>query len=283
MPDWLWQGMLWMLLGIIFAIVVQHIYYKKSVVSKDLVWCLWTRRMGQRIALSDPELKMSYKGKDVNDLAVSWIAIWNSGTLAVSKEDISIGNQLRVFAHNDDFIFSAQVVSQSDPSCRVQVELAEDGKQCSVTFEFLNHKHGCVLSVVHTPPSMNALAVVGSIKGANPPRQIDSSYAQLSSLPQRVYGHRVSNPYLIIDDSKKLVPMVISTMLLGSLVGSLSNGWYGVLIGACVGVVIWSPLIILWSGVEPLIRARQVSAPLGLEAIQDVHLSDDYWHQKPIS
>ena len=100
------------------------------------------------------DLKLSFREKEIEDLTITKLAIWNSGNQEIRQEDIASEGPLRIISTGDANILAVSILTQSDPSNQFLVTLKNE-KEALIQFEYVNCKDGIVLQVLHSGDSAN--------------------------------------------------------------------------------------------------------------------------------
>lgn len=275
MPDWLWQGLLFLGIGLIPSIIMGIYFYLKAKQTKDIVWCVWTAPLATTYTAQERALQLTYNGEEVRSVGVSWVMLWNTGKAAVSQSDVSRHNPLRLVATGNTRVLGAQPIGSSDPGNLPKTTVAEGGKSVGLLFEFLNYRHGIVVSVVHTGTSPSYISLSGTVINGQPPKELDALSYRLKVIPSFV---RAKNIRTSLPDKKRILitaAAVVLTLVSISLVSDLRAVLFILLV---VSLTI-SNLVILWGVVSGPISRRRYPPPIDLEDIDDRRLSPEFWNR----
>lgn len=150
----------------LFAIIT----WVKSRVKRELSFDRVTALLADNGEGIADDLKLLYKGNELESIYVSWITIWNSGNQEIRREDIASEHPLCVKCKNKNTILNAKIKIESDTaSCFHISQPYED--QIEIEFEFVNKHEGIVLQILHTGKPEN-LRLTCRIKGGKPLRNI---------------------------------------------------------------------------------------------------------------
>lgn len=151
----------------VLGIIVAVITYRLSRRTKKLSWAIRTTTLiegyGERLS----KLSVLYDEKRVENLSISRLCIWNSGTETINCQDIAKANPLKIIPRSGEKILDVKILSTNNPSSLFTALLAVDGSHSFITFDYLNKDQGAILQLVHTGTSSNDLLLLGDIKGAN--------------------------------------------------------------------------------------------------------------------
>ena len=161
--------------GMIITVIVGVVAYRLGIRQKEPCWSITTTNLIADFSSTLPTLKVEFEGKDVRNLSVSKVLIWNRGRETINDADLETGNDpFRIVASDETQILSWSVQQTNNDSCNLHLHEDPDGKVALIRFRYLNHGNGSVLSVVHTGTTSGDLHVMGQIRGAEQIRQIGS-------------------------------------------------------------------------------------------------------------
>ena len=159
---WIWLfATLVGIAGFILAIV----FYYKSKRLKEPMYAIHTENLVSDFSSILNKLEISYAGQRISSLSHTKIILWNNGRETITKADIASGDPLAITMTGNGVVIDCQVITANNPANRVTVELTSP-KQALVHFDFLDHRQGAVIQVLHTGNVSEGLAFRGTIIGA---------------------------------------------------------------------------------------------------------------------
>lgn len=142
MNQFLWAAVP-LLIGVLLSWFMARAYYRKGglayyVKDFDLI-DLDRFNLGKKISISAD-------GNDVRELRVATVAVWNSGTVGYSKNDIAEKDPLRLVRPKAGF---AQVLGHTQSRHAVSPEFQQSGEVIHVRFDLLDESDWIVFRVVY--------------------------------------------------------------------------------------------------------------------------------------
>jgi hypothetical protein len=149
------------LVGVLLAII----FYFNPLNSKNIHYNIQNFPLFEDYVQQIEGIQIFVDGKEIKNLTVSNIIIWNSGNSVIEYNDIPIKNQLSIKLLNDNTeIISTKVLYQTNIGNDVFVNIIDD-HSILFGFEYLNKNDGFVIQILHTEKGLNANNVFGEIKG----------------------------------------------------------------------------------------------------------------------
>ncbi len=131
-------------------------------------------------------LEVKYHEKKVDDVSVSYIALWNNGTLTINKEDFAPQAKLAVAPVAGVDILEAEIVYIYNKINNFKLSY-EKGK-IKINFDYFDYKEGVVLRIVHTGISSDDLNLIGTLKQGGPIRNVRGKLKLLSNTLDNFVG-----------------------------------------------------------------------------------------------
>lgn len=125
-------------------------------------------------------LSILFDGKEVDNVTITKITIWNSGSEDIRREDIASERPLIIKASKNVEILNAEIIVQTDSTNKFSIESITDDV-IHLDFEYANKNDGIVVQVIHTGNS-DDLAFDCKIKGGKPIRKYDSGGIQSNAI-----------------------------------------------------------------------------------------------------
>lgn len=111
-----------------------------------------------------PELEISYKNRNIEDLTITKYAIWNSGNEVIDSSDIVESKKLMIILKGEnESILNPKIIAESDETNNFRIDLLQDNTAV-INFDYIDPKEGVVIQIAHTG-SNDSLQVECKIKG----------------------------------------------------------------------------------------------------------------------
>ncbi|OGO25622.1 MAG: hypothetical protein A2W33_04585 [Chloroflexi bacterium RBG_16_52_11] len=157
-------GVVGTVLGVV-GIVTGYIFYRLGLKKKEPCWAIRSANLIEGYSKKFDELMILYANHQVENLTVSKILFWNNGTETIQRNDIDTVNHLRIIGTEGLKFLDTKILAQNNESNRINVNITDSGDIIYLDFDYIDHKNGCVIQVVHTGISSKDLNIVGDIKG----------------------------------------------------------------------------------------------------------------------
>jgi hypothetical protein len=152
-------------IGILIGIVVSYYFYKKSLRVKEPCWAIRSNNLIEGYSATLDNLQVLYKDNIIQNLTISKILFWNNGKETIEHKDTETINHLRIGGEEGVRFLDAKILTNNNESSQCKVELVDTGDSIYLNFDYLDHKQGCVVQVVHTGTSSRDISILGDIKG----------------------------------------------------------------------------------------------------------------------
>jgi len=158
-------------IGWLVAIVLGIVLFLKGRKQKKLAYTVQSSSFVENYSQRIPNLEILYKGKQVQNLTISRLFLWNDGTETVLGTDVADLDRLRIQISRDTLgeILSIERAQVTNDATGLKCELRPDENSCTLSFDFLDSNDGGVFKVAHTSSSSSPLVLNGTIKGAGSP------------------------------------------------------------------------------------------------------------------
>jgi len=110
-------------------------------------------------------LQVLYDGRQVQNLAVSRVILWNAGRETIQDSDVPKAAPMLIQPVGNCSILDVRIVAQNNPASNFRISKNRNGS-ASFQFEYMDKNQGAVIQVVHTGTSSRELDVTGTVKGA---------------------------------------------------------------------------------------------------------------------
>jgi hypothetical protein len=186
-------GLLSTVLGSIIVFYLKNKWVGPIPINK-IKYTTWTIEYIHPSALSLSKLKIVYNKIKCDNLKETRLAFWNNSNKTVNGDDISRKAPLIWNAHSKHKILDASIVQQTNIGIGASIRIINNRHGINIFFDYLEPKHGFVISIIHTGPSYFYYLfelfrkddrVLGSIKG----------FGEVS----KIYGHPNESSYIISD------------------------------------------------------------------------------------
>jgi hypothetical protein len=245
------------------AIVLAYIFYRKAHRVKEPCWAIRSNNLVNQYTAKLPDLDIHYKGDPVADLSISRIMLWNHGRETVKEGDIAPADALRVEAVGDTTLLDVKILQTNSPASRFSAELMPDGKSAILRFDFVDHRQGSVIEVVHSGTSSGDLQIAGTIVGFGTPRKKNIKVVEYLPLPTSKEFDRKVSPKIrrLVFYITPAILFILLLVLLGAafFIVDFDFGWFE-----------WAGLIYAAVGIAFIMAMylRGGSVPRGLESFE---------------
>lgn len=160
--SWLNYGWVGSIIGIT-GVVLACIFYIKSIKKKSPCYQYRTNTIvGKKSGDVSKDIEIKFKGKVVESINRTVIAIWNDGNDYLDSKIILEDNPLKI-SFKDGEILSHQVKSKTSDALTAYTKQNKEN-EISVDFNYLDQKEGFCIEIMHTSESVAPL-VSCTIKG----------------------------------------------------------------------------------------------------------------------
>lgn len=199
----------------IVALILMIILFRKNYKYKCLRYTLHDNNIVRDLSAKLTGLKVSFKKKYVKNVTVSKIAFWNSGTEVINKIDFADKDPLRIETDKDYEILDVKIIYMTKeandfeiPPSYVKSKISSlpiettviSNKEQRITFDYLGRNEGGIIQIVHNGVDSQVLKILGTIKGAKPPKKLDLvSYSKMKEpFSKRLISNLSGIPLFII-------------------------------------------------------------------------------------
>ncbi|WOD40034.1 hypothetical protein [Nodosilinea sp. E11] len=153
------QGWVGSLLGII-GLIATFLTIENSQKRKALAYDIKTVHLIKDFQYQINELKILYKDKEIKNLSVSLILIWNDGKEVIRKSDLAEGDPIRLCLYHGEFIDKA-LLSHSEERNQIKMRL-KSSNELLLSFEYLSRGDKAVIQVFHSGLTDLKGSIIGS-------------------------------------------------------------------------------------------------------------------------
>ena len=146
---------------------------------KKLTYTKKTNRLASFYKFKPEAIQLLYDGREISDLAITRIALWNSGNEVIKASDLVSEQLITIKADNqekEDFSFSLLDCSiafetERTNKFRLELETKDTAPETSsvlpiITFDYVEQKDGIIIQLVHTG-SAQSIYLDGHIMGGD--------------------------------------------------------------------------------------------------------------------
>ncbi len=148
------------ILGNIFA----YVLYRKGLGKKQIWWDAQDEKMISPYLQEVSEFRMQYKGREICDISVLRLLIWNSGKDVIRQDDIAKKHPICFISCEDTRLLDANLIAINNDT--ISTHLDKDNDLLHIDFEYLEPGQGVVAEIVYSGP-LNDLGITGVIKGGS--------------------------------------------------------------------------------------------------------------------
>lgn len=112
-----------------------------------------TNKLVRKASANYSKISVLYDGKSIEDVSITKYAIWNSGNLVISKDDIPPGGEIRVIVNDtNSILLDVNITSVTNDVNAFSVKSINE-KEAIICFEYANPNDGALIEVLHTGKS----------------------------------------------------------------------------------------------------------------------------------
>ncbi|HMO55228.1 MAG TPA: hypothetical protein PJ994_12035, partial [Tepidiformaceae bacterium] len=120
------------------------------------------------------QVTVLYDGAAVENLASARVAIWNDGHGAIRTDDFASTAPLVITSQGE--ILSAKLILTNDEHSQATVEMPHSpARSVAISLEYLEHRKGMVVQVLHTGATPESIRVEGKLIGSAIRRKAEDS------------------------------------------------------------------------------------------------------------
>ncbi|WP_159888399.1 hypothetical protein [Paenibacillus puerhi] len=110
----------------IAGLVLSVILYFKSKKERKLLYSIENKNLINNENHITDNVRILYNEKDVNNLTISKISIWNAGKETVNKADVAIIDPIKLCLPDDCALLDAKIIKSNEPANNVSVEVSKN-------------------------------------------------------------------------------------------------------------------------------------------------------------
>lgn len=147
--------------GIILAIF----FFKKGRKKTELSYSINSLPLISEAFGKWKDIDIAYMGSSIESLAITRIAIWNSGTETINSIDIARNDLLKICLRRSNVFLTEKFIVVNDRSNGINLKRMSDSALV-VEFDFLDKKQGAVLQFFHTKNVDPVIDIKGTLKNS---------------------------------------------------------------------------------------------------------------------
>lgn len=171
-----WLNLVFLILAVLSIIISIYLFRKSRKRKKPLFDKRSINVISEKIK-KIVDIRVDYKGENIDNLTVTKIAIWNSGNDTLNETDQAPTDKLRILLDNDYKVLEAEVIFQSDKTNNITIENLSN--KISISFDYLDANQGGIIKFTHTGKNSSDIDLVGTFKGSNNLKRVNSSFFDL--------------------------------------------------------------------------------------------------------
>jgi hypothetical protein len=177
----------------VIGLILTCVFYQRSRRITETSWAIRTNNIVSGYTAKLEALQILYSGERVENLSVSRIIFWNSGTETIDRQAITTADPLRIVTLGDTRLLDVKVQQVNNKPCQFSADLAPDKKSAKLGLDYLNRGQGAVIQIIHTGTSSAGIQVIGAIKSAEQPKKRTIKVVQYLPLPtSKAFDQRIS-------------------------------------------------------------------------------------------
>lgn len=138
---------------------------------KRASWAIRSNNLFAGFTATLPALDIRYANQKVENLTVSRVLVWNSGTETIDGRDVAEAHPLRVAGVGSARVLDVTLLKANSEPCQFGARLEPNDGAVYLHFDFLDRDQGAVIQITHTGTSSKDVLLLGTIKGAGIPRK----------------------------------------------------------------------------------------------------------------
>lgn len=106
---------------------------------------------------------ISFNNKEINNLTITKVAIWNGGNQTLNHSDFAQNDLLKIKAEEGIEIYDCKIVYESNKTCMMNINVNRN--EIMVLFDFFDRNQGGIIQITHSGKSSKDINILGTIKG----------------------------------------------------------------------------------------------------------------------
>ena len=151
---------------IVVTFVIARHYYEKAKMERLPYFALKTSNLIANLSSKITDFKTLYENKEIKNLTVAKIAIWNGGKETIRKEDVASPFVVRTISPTN--ILNASFVSEPLQVNQIKLDTHQAPNSVVFDFKFLEFRQGALFRVIFDGQSEKDLDIEGTVMGGKP-------------------------------------------------------------------------------------------------------------------
>jgi len=156
----------WLLLAVvaIISLFIGIVGLVKGSKKKELSYYCKTNKIIRAGKTLIPKIDLKYDNKDIDDLSITRIVIWNSGNDVLNENDMVEKKPLSIVSKNSEtIILECNSIKENEAANEFRISKQSD-TNVKIGFTYLEMLDGVVVQILHSG-SIEDLEITGKIKG----------------------------------------------------------------------------------------------------------------------
>jgi hypothetical protein len=148
------------ILGLIFTIY----FYFKSKKNRNPTYIIRTINLVRENIQKIDTVTILYSGEKIKNLSTSKIALWNEGKETINYGDVALNNSIKIKIKDEFEFLDSEILYQKNNANDFKIQLSEDNKSISISFDYFDFEEGLVMQLFHTGNTSDDIFIDGKIK-----------------------------------------------------------------------------------------------------------------------
>lgn len=160
-----WLGVLIGIAGIVIGVVTAYVFYRKSKLTARIATKQLFVPIFDDSSLLPSDLKLIFRGKEIQNLSLCMVAIWNSGNTTIDGDRITTIDPLRIVTPRGSQILDVEILKFTDKvnTFMLSSRGSDYPNEVRCAFDFLEPNDGVTIKILYNGGGKPA--VIGTIKG----------------------------------------------------------------------------------------------------------------------
>jgi len=159
-------------IAIVVGFSVSLYFYTKSVKTKMPIYAIRTINLIRDNIRKISVVEILYSKNKINNLSITKIALWNGGKETINSDDVAPTVPVRVEIDKEYDILDAEILFQKNTANNFQIDIADDKKSITLSFDYFDYQEGVVLQMFHTGNDSNDIKISGKVKSVSKIKEI---------------------------------------------------------------------------------------------------------------
>lgn len=146
----------------VLGIVISYVLWRRGLQRKRISFQKQKYTLIRNNEKRFDKIKLMYDSKEVDSVAVTNIAIWNSGTVLINGSDMVQNRELRI--KYKEKILDVKILGCVDETNGYEIKLLNEN-EAVISFDYSNTGEGAVFQIIHVESEKETLQVDCKLKG----------------------------------------------------------------------------------------------------------------------